>query len=88
MATGVLISSCLVLTSAHTFFSIDAMDKKKIITFSPQAFFLDLEGPMEEKKAIRVAKYKVNEDYKKIVEEIKEEYKKLEEKSKLGLSPS
>ena len=76
------------LTSAHTFFSIDAMDKKKIITFSPQAFFLDLEGPMEEKKAIRVAKYKVNDDYKKIVEEIKEEYKKLEEKSKLGLSPS
>ena len=78
MATGVLISSCLVLTSAHTFFSIDAMDKKKITTFKPQAFFVGLEGPLEEKKALGVAKYKINEEYKKIVEAIKEEYKMLD----------
>ena len=46
MATGVLISSCLVLTSAHSFFMIDKDDQKNIITFTPQAFYVDLVSPL------------------------------------------
>ena len=86
VATGVLISSGLVLTSAHTFFSIDEKFKIKISTFTPQAFFADLEGPLDDRRAIKVVNYRVNEQYKEIIEAIKAENLQLQNLKKLGLN--
>ena len=86
VATGVLISSGLVLTSAHTFFSIDEKFKIKISTFTPQAFFADLEGPLDDRRAIKVVNYRVNQQYKEIIEAIKAENLELQNLKKLGLN--
>ena len=71
VATGVLISSSLVLTSAHSFYEIDEFYKVKINIYTPQAFFVDLKGPLDDEKAIIVVEHKVNEQYKEIIEAIK-----------------
>ena len=41
-ATGFLISSCLVLTSAHSFYNIDEITRESIKEFKPQLFYINI----------------------------------------------
>ena len=68
MATGVLISSCLVLTSAHSFFAIDPNNSQETQSFAPQLFYIDVEAALDEKKAAKVLGYKINSKYVKVIE--------------------
>ena len=63
-----LISSCLVLTSAHSFFAIDEHNSKQTKSFTPQLFYIDVEAALEEKKAVKILGYKINSNYVEVVE--------------------
>ena len=71
MATGVLISSCLVLTSAHSFFAIDENNSEATKSFTPQLFYIDVEAALEERKAAKILGYKINRKYVEVIEKIK-----------------
>ena len=69
-ATGFLISSCLVLTSAHTFYNIDEITKESIKEFKPQLFYIDIENVLEDKKATNVVDYRFCQKFVDITDQM------------------
>ncbi len=64
-ATGTLISSCLVLTSAHSFYFIK---DGQILSSIPELFYLTVDKSLEEKRSIKVTNFRVCSKYLKLVE--------------------
>ena len=87
LATGVLISSCLVLTSAHTFYSISKSNKTVISTYTPQLFYAGVKSTLEAAEEIRVLKCQICPEFKRKIEEIRDLNVQKSQLSGLGLSP-
>ena len=87
LATGVLISSCLVLTSAHTFYGISKTNKAAISTYTPQLFYAGVKTTLEAAEKIRVLKCQICPEFKRKIEEVRDLNVQKSQLSGLGLSP-